>query len=214
MNDLRETQDKTQYRFVYRQTRNEKLALWGSMLICVLAMAVLFCTKKDWPFQLFFGVQTGVLAFSFIVRQSLLIDPEGVRQQWRTGSFAFSRHLAWQDVEKIHLGHSVLMSITHTPTGLRCFWFFGPWGRLRRQLMFIQHGTQVYVGEGHSLSLLQAIEKFHAVTQSPQDEEEIARRQTEATNIGGKKVSIVAYTAVALMLFLVLFLTLGAGWWG
>jgi hypothetical protein len=200
-------QEKTQYRFVYRHPRNEKIVFWISELLLVMAMLFYVNVRKEWPLQLLFGMQIGLLVLSVFVRQSLLIGPEGVRQQWKIGPFAFSRHLDWQEVERIQLGCLVMeMGSVYMLKDFRCFWFLGPCGELKRQLFFMRHDAQVYVGEGHTLSLLQAIEKFHAVTQLSKDEEEkIIRRRTETlAAIGGKKVHIVAFTAIALAFLLVL----------
>jgi hypothetical protein len=198
------TRDETSYRFLYRMPKREEIFFWGMVALCLLVMVLNRGQKEEAERLVWFTLLALVVLHHLFLRAFLLVGPKGLSLQWKIGPFSFSRHIAWQEVAQIQSGNVAPFPLK---TGFRRFYFLGPPGNLKRQVEFTRYGVQVYVGEGHSFSLLQAIEKFHAV--SEQTESERAKLAFEVSKIGGKQVRIVAYTALALafLLLLLVFLT-------
>jgi hypothetical protein len=190
------TRDETSYRFLYRMPKKEGMIFWGVVALGLL-MALVHERREgeDMMMWAYLTLLAIVMLCHLFLRASLLVGPEGLSQQWKTGPFSFSRHIAWQEVAQVQLGNPFLIE---PGFGFRRFYFLDTLGNLKRQVDFTRYGVQVYVGAGHAFSLLQTIEKFHAVTE--QTTIERAKLALEVYKIGGKQVRIVA---VALMFFLV-----------
>jgi hypothetical protein len=199
------TWDKTSYRFLYHAPKKEEMIFWGAVALCLPITALnheLLREKAEMMTWIYLALLALLVLHHLFLRASLLVGPEGLNQQWKTGPFSFSRHVAWQEVAQVQLGETITPSGYRIGPSFRRFRFLDANGKLKRQVDFMRYGVQVYAGEGHSLSLSQAIEKFHVISEQPESDRR--KPALEGVNIGGKKVGIVAYTALALMLFLVL----------
>lgn len=196
--------DETRYCFVSRLTMQEKMQ-FGLVPVIVLLLPSLFI-DSNFTFWLFLVGTLSLLHGPFChFRQSVLVDSKGITSCWK--GWPLSKHLAWGKIAQICLEDTWpggrLTKYRRSkilPPENKCLLLIDANGNLLQQLDFLRNGALRFVGEGHSLCLAEAIEKFHPIKELTVKEREKILQQWDGPSIGGKEADRIAYASVVLVL--------------
>jgi hypothetical protein len=213
MNGLQEQQDGARYCFVYRSARYDRIQAGIDLALFPSILAFLIWTNGngvEFSWELLFFVIVLVLVFlrNFFPGHTLQIDSEGITLRWRW-SLPRTKRLRWPEIAQVRW-----REVRRLAGECHALQLFNHEGWRLHTLEVIHSGMPLYAGEGHDLSLPEAISQFRPLMVADKMADKAADKVMwdairkdfggGSTLISGGETAHIAYAAVALWLLLAL----------